>query len=59
MATASGMSAILGLCMAHLRAGDHLFCSREVFGASVSLLENTLRKFGVDVTFVSLTEAGA
>ncbi len=53
------MSAILGLCMAHLRAGDHLFCSREVFGASASLVENTLRKFGVDVTFVSLTEAGA
>ena len=55
MATASGMSAILALCMTHLRSGDHVLCSRDVFGATVSLFDNTLRKFGVDVTFVSLT----
>jgi len=59
VATASGMSAILALCMTHLRAGDHVLCSRDVFGATVSLFDNTLRKFGVDVTFVSLTQADA
>ena len=59
MATASGMSAILALCMTHLRAGDHVLCSRDVFGATVSLFDNTLRKFGVDVTFVSLTQVDA
>ena len=59
VATASGMSAILALCMTHLRAGDHVLCSRDVFGATVSLFVNTLRKFGVDVTFVSLTQVDA
>ena len=47
-----GMSAILALHDS-LRAGDHVLCSRDVFGATVSLFDNTLRKFGVDVTFVS------
>ena len=45
--------------MTHLRAGDHVLCSRDVFGATVSLFDNTLRKFGVDVTFVSLTQPDA
>mgnify|MGYP003324162998 CR=1 FL=1 len=56
VATASGMSAILALCMAHLRAGDHVLCSRDVFGATVGLFENTLKKFGVETTFVPLTD---
>ena len=38
---ASGMSAILALCMAHLKTGDHVLCSRDVFGATVGLFENT------------------
>ena len=54
-ATASGMSAILALCMTHLRAGDHVLCSQDVFGATVGLFDKILKKFGVEVTFVSLT----
>ena len=54
-ATASGMSAILALCMTHLRAGDHVLCSQDVFGATVGLFDKVLKKFGVEVTFVSLT----
>ena len=56
VATASGMSAIFALCMAHLKAGDHVLCSRDVFGATVGLFENTLQKFGVSVSFVPLTD---
>ena len=59
VATASGMAAILALCLTHLKAGDHVLCSRDVFGATVGLFENTLKKFGVSVSFVSLTEVGA
>ena len=59
VATASGMAAILALCLTHLKAGDHVLCSRDVFGATVGLFENTLKKFGVSVSFVSLTEIGA
>jgi O-succinylhomoserine sulfhydrylase len=58
-ATASGMSAILALCMAHLRSGDHVLCSQDVFGATVGLFDNVLKKFGVEVTFVPLTQIDA
>ena len=59
VATASGMSAILAVCMAHLKAGDHVLCSHDVFGATIGLFENALRKFGVDITFVPLTDIDA
>jgi O-succinylhomoserine sulfhydrylase len=59
VATASGMSAILALCMTHLRAGDHVLCSQDVFGATVGLFQNTLMKFGVEITFVPLTDLEA
>ena len=42
VATALGMSAILALCMTHLREGDHVLSSRDVFGATVSLFDITL-----------------
>ena len=56
VATASGMSAILALCLTHLKAGDHVLCSRDVFGATVGLFQNTLQKFGVEVSFIPLGE---
>ena len=51
------MSAILALCLTHLKAGDHVLCSRDVFGATVGLFQNTLQKFGVEVSFVPLTDS--
>ena len=56
VATASGISAVLALCLTHLKAGDHVLCSRDVFGATVGLFQNTLQKFGVEVGFVPLTD---
>jgi len=56
VATASGMAGILALCLTHLKAGDHVLCSCDVFGATVGLFQNTLQKFGVEVSFVSLTD---
>ena len=56
VATASGMSAILALCLTHLKAGDHVLCSRDVFGATVGRFQNTLQKFGIEVGFVPLTD---
>ena len=54
--TASGMSAILSICMAFLKAGDHVVCSRDVFGTSVNLFSRYMEKFGVAVTFVPLLD---
>jgi O-succinylhomoserine sulfhydrylase len=54
VATASGMSAILSTCMALLKAGDHVICSRDVFGTTRALFAKYLAKFGVEVSFVPL-----
>src|SRR5689334_2763578 len=44
VATSSGMSAILSLCMALLKAGDHIVCSESVFGTTIGLLSRYLGK---------------
>ncbi len=54
--TASGMSAVLLLCMGMLKAGDHVVCSQSVFGSTVKLIASEFGKFGVESTFVSQTD---
>jgi O-succinylhomoserine sulfhydrylase len=54
--TSSGMAAILLLCMGLLKAGDHVICSRSVFGSTIKLLQGEFGKFGVQTTFVSQTD---
>jgi len=56
VATASGMAAILATAMAHLKSGDHVVCSKAVFGATIQLFSNILGRFGVETTFVSPTQ---
>ena len=56
VATSSGMSAMLTICMSGLKAGDHVVSSRSIFGASQILLSNILGNFGVETTFVDLTD---
>lgn len=59
VATASGMAAILSTCMAHLQAGDHLVCSRSVFGTTTVLFTRYMEKFGVMVSLVPQTDLAA
>ncbi len=59
VATASGMSAILSTVMGLLSAGDHIVSSRSLFGASVQLFGNIMKRFGVETTFVSQTDVAA
>jgi O-succinylhomoserine sulfhydrylase len=54
VATASGMAAILSICMTALKAGDHVVVSSSIFGATKMLFNGILRNFGVSITFVSL-----
>jgi len=56
VATASGMSAILATCMSLLQAGDHVVCSRGVFGTTNVLFQKYMARFGVETTFVSVTD---
>lgn len=59
VATSSGMAAILSTCIALLQSGDHILCSRSVFGTTTVLLTKYLAKFGVATTFVSPTDYAA
>ena len=59
VATASGMAAIVTTCMGLLKAGDHIVASRSVFGPTVLLFSNILARFGIETTFVSLTDVQA
>ncbi len=54
--TASGMAAVLLLCMGLLKSGDHVVCSRSVFGSTIKLIASEFGKFGVESTFVSQTD---
>ena len=56
IATSSGMSAIMLLVMGLLKSGDHIICSRSVFGSTIKLLQAEFGKFGVQTTFVSQTD---
>lgn len=59
MSTASGMSAILLMCMGLLKAGDHVICSHSMFGSTIKLIGTDLAKFGVESSFVSQTDVNA
>ena len=45
VATSSGMAAIMSTCMALLKSGDHVVCSRSVFGTTTVLLNKFFAKF--------------
>jgi O-succinylhomoserine sulfhydrylase len=55
IATASGMAAIFAVSLALLKAGDHVICSRSVFGATIQLYDNVLGRFGITTTYVDPT----
>jgi len=59
VAFASGMAAILATCLGLLKAGDHIVASRAIFGTTVVLFQQYLARFGVETTFVPLTDYAA
>lgn len=52
VATASGMGAILTMCLAYLQAGDHLLCAKQLFGSSVALFDTYFKPLGIEVSYV-------
>jgi O-succinylhomoserine sulfhydrylase len=59
VATASGMSAIMAVVLAHLKNGDHIVASNGLFGATVQLFSNILARTGITTTFVPQTDPAA
>lgn len=59
LAFASGMAAIMAVGMGLLKAGDHVLCSRGVFGNTIMIFQNYFAKFGVSTDFVDLCDVSA
>ena len=56
ISTSSGMAAVLMMVMGLLKAGDHIICSRSMFGSTIKLVSDFAR-YGVESSFVSQTNA--
>ncbi|AZS43839.1 L-methionine gamma-lyase [Microbacterium oleivorans] len=56
VATASGMSAEFITFAALVGVGDHVVASAQLYGGTVTQLDVTLRRFGVDTTFVASSD---
>ncbi len=59
VATASGMAAVLTLCMSTLKAGDHLLAAKGMFGSTTNLFLKYLTRWGISVDLVSLKDVAA
>ncbi len=59
VATSSGMSAILACVMGLLSAGDHIVSSASIFGATTQLFNNVLKRFGIETSYVALSDLSA
>lgn len=59
VATASGMAAVLSVIMALLKTGDHIICSQDVFGSTKVMMDKFIAKFGVEISYVALTDLSA
>lgn len=54
--TASGMAATFCAITAILSQGDHIVASSQMYGGNISLMKNTLPRFGITTTFVDPTD---
>ena len=54
-ATATGMAAVSGALLANLQCGDHIISSNAIYGCSFALISHMLTKFGIEVSFVDMT----
>lgn len=59
LAASSGMGTIASVVLALCSSGDHVVATRQVFSVTYALLAFHLPRFGIDVTFVDGTDAGA
>jgi O-acetylhomoserine (thiol)-lyase len=59
VATASGQAAAHLLFTSLAQAGDHVVASRELYGGTYTLLDVTLRRLGIETTFVAADDPPA
>ncbi len=54
--TSSGMAATFCAITAILSQGDHIVASSQMYGGNISLMKNTLPRFGITATFFDPTD---
>ena len=59
VATASGMAAILAVCMGLLKTGDQILAARSLFGSTTMLFDKYLARFGIRTDYVPLSDLSA
>ena len=52
---ASGMGAITAVILQLCDTGDHIVCSRTIYGGTYAFMKNFLKKFNISVSFVDIT----
>lgn len=53
LATATGMAAMFASMAGLVSAGDHIVCSRAIFGSTSQILNRILPRWGIETTFVA------
>jgi len=53
IAAASGMAAINLLFMGTMQSGDHIVCTRNMFGSTVNQIKNLLPRFGIETSWAN------
>lgn len=54
--TASGMSALMTTFATLCSAGDHIVSAAQIYGSTATLLRSTLKRFGIETSFVDINE---
>ncbi|MBK1717919.1 O-succinylhomoserine sulfhydrylase [Thiocystis violacea] len=59
VATASGMAAILAVCLGLLKTGERILSSRAIFGSTTMLFNKYLARLGIETAYVPLSDLDA
>jgi len=59
VAFSSGLAAQLCTVLALAQSGDHIVCSRNVYGGTITQLSVTIKRMGIETTFVDTDDAAA
>jgi O-acetylhomoserine (thiol)-lyase len=59
VAFSSGLAAQLCLVLSLAQAGDHIVCTQNVYGGTVTQLSVTIKRMGIETTFVPVDDLGA
>ena len=55
----AGMAAIAAALVSNLSRGDTLLCARQLYGTTYSLVEGAVRRLGVEVVYLDVTDVAA